>query len=75
MVTIDVLGASLQAGDTIVEHMPDGADVPHLIDRLAEYPGRFYGAGDHARVAYGTNGWRCTVADGERFHIQTSQEG
>jgi hypothetical protein len=73
--TTDVFGADLHVGDVLVEHMPDGTSVEHLIDRFVEYPCRFIGAGDHARRAYDADGhWCATVADRERFHVQSQED-
>lgn len=66
MVTTSVLGLDLHEGDVIVA--VDGA---HAIDHFREYPGRF--VGDHARRAFFDPDERhgCTVADHEKFHVET----
>jgi hypothetical protein len=69
VVTTVALGADLHVGDVIA-----AIDGPHTIDHFGPYPGRF--VGDHARRAYydAAETCGCTVADHEKFHIQ-SQEG
>ncbi len=57
-------GSELKVGDTVL----DCFGYPHLIERIREYPARFYGLGDHARVAYGDH-WVHTIADRELFDI------
>lgn len=63
----DVLGAELHEGSTVVD-VKGGA---HLVDHFAEYPGRFIG--DHARVAYYTDGGEATVADHQHYHVRTAE--
>jgi hypothetical protein len=64
----DVQGAELHAGSVVV----DLKGAPHVIHHFAEYPGRFIG--DHARVAYYTDGGEATVADHQRYHVQRANE-
>lgn len=73
MATLDVFGADLRVGQVLVVRMPDGTEDPHTIDHFREYPGRF--VGDHARRAYYDEAETCgcTVADHEKFHVQTAE--
>jgi hypothetical protein len=64
----DVHGAELHEGSVVV----DVKGAPHVIHHFAEYPGRFIG--DHARVAYYTDGSEATVADHQRYHVHRVNE-
>jgi len=64
--TRTILGVELHEGDTI-----ETVTGPHTIDHFGPYPGRWvgYDEADHARRAYDTAGWCCTVGDHEHFNL------
>lgn len=78
----DVVGADLHEGHIVVQALPDGTVERHTVDHFQEYPqmrtrdGRLvdgYHDG-HARIVYGTDGWRHSCADTEPFHVQHEGE-
>lgn len=80
--TDDVLGVQLHEGHVVVQALPDGTVERHTVDHFTEYPqlrtrdGRLvdgYHDG-HARIVYGTDGWRHSCADTETFHVQHEGE-
>lgn len=78
MTVTRVEGVDLTAGHLLAQHLPGGGWDVHRIHHLREYPGRFLGFGDHARIAYDraderTAMWRCTIGDRETFYITDTE--